>query len=165
MSLEQDIYYQKYLKYKEKYLRLKKQFGGVTDCNTNFEDNSMFYNIYGNTVEILKNIDNDYSGTRGTTDSRPNNCNLWIWNKRNPSTRKYRNHLDLYYLNIDKVDGSTYNDIDNIISVEFGISAKTNGITTGQLYSFDVAFQGRRQRDIASEIAQQLEHAYRNIFG
>ena len=162
MSITKDNYYKKYLKYKQKYIQLKKQFGGVHNCDTTLGDNRLISNIYKTTCGILRNMDQDYSFTKGATENPRNSdkCNLWVWNKMVPSPPNNRNHIDIYYLNIVKYDYSIYNEFNNIQYVEFCFTSKKNNISLRPSHTLTIHFQNSSQYEVAQELATKIEELY-----
>ena len=94
-------YYEKYLKYKFKYLELKKQMGGVEQCDTKDSFVQSLYNVYSILLRNLKDRDSDIDGRKGRLVGSKS-CNLWLWkHSHNNNYHGNRgdpvNHIDIYW--------------------------------------------------------------------
>ncbi len=119
MDGKNSIYYEKYLKYKNKYLALKNKIGGNghnRPCDTSNPYNQFYYNIFNHVKKYLGQRDPRYRFWTGHLLNHPTGCNLWVY-REDFHNSQYPNHLDIYVVNM--------NTQSNII--EFGITAKVGG--------------------------------------
>jgi len=154
-------YEQKYLKYKKKYMELKKiqQNGGVRYCDTNDPDIQYLVNLWKIVRQNMKYKDYNFSGTIGRLrSSRRYPCNLWIWHKNNQTNYNHgngpSNHVDLYCTNIwdDRID--------------FGITVSVNGthMDTYNTYYDVLGYIDDEIKDIAAYLSNWIDEIYHDHF-
>ena len=133
-------YYEKYLKYKKKYLELKKQTGGIQvhGCIINkYDRDGQLVSLLWSNIRIFLNgiYPNKFSTSIGASYQR--SCRLWLWlieaNMNNPIYKDNfdpdisgnRNHIEIYRINNTRIGFQviyTKDGIEHIENIEIDVN-------------------------------------------
>jgi len=157
MDGKNSIYYEKYLKYKNKYLALKNKIGGNGNihnrpCNTSIGYNQFYYNIFNLTKQALTNKDYRYRYWTGHLENYPNGCNLWVY-REDVHDRNFANHLDIYVTNY-------YNS-----TISFGFTARKDGQPKFANYTTPNIDTRYGEQYIANILSEHIDGFFHNIWG